>query len=716
MTIESEVPEVIITSKAIEANYLDNNVAISEGTKDLEVTVNRKEYSIVGDELYIPKRYEDAPQWLRDIIDTVTNTALSNALSDVSTLGDMLDGLIAELNIAKNTYTQSIISDNDINERINTAITTLNSSLSDADSTILEVALTRATPEQVQTIATNILTASINGGSIGASIENLQSAITDIDNARATDYNLLNAAIGEGLEDESSARASALEVINAYVGIDEAGASTGTGLSAYLEDSDGVIGGADSQLNNTIRVTAEGIESKWAYNSIVNIGGIYKKSGFGLTTNYTSGDGTEENPYISEFWIDASRLKFTNSNVTGQVAPFTIDASGTAPKIAFNGLVSFKNVSETEDGVTLVPSPGGGSYSTVGNVTGALVVTLPNSWTNTMMTLEVEVYNYAMNKSFMLKLAGYNHTSGWINTSSNLIGSGLLDFNVRFGHDGTKCCIVIGETTSIWSYPKVKIKNCTFGYANYAVDTWNSGWNVGLSADLTGYVFTKTHISSWQQEVQRAIDNDATYIDGSKIVTGTLAADSAFVNSLNVVGGVVADTIVANSSIESPIINSATFNGTYLSVEDIKVKAYGYPNNFGDIAINRKYVTFTQAAQNILVSAYSEVFINRSKLSGYSKERMCSATQIFKLTCSFIGASPSAPKYLYLYVSTNGGSTYSLLNSIEDVPNISELALAYTYSYSGTGDIRFKVSGKWTYPSSVSANVLAQLEVFTINT
>ena len=57
----------------------------------------------------------------------------------------------------------------------------------------------------------------------------------------------------------------------------KAGASTGTGLSAYLEASNGVIGGADSQLANTIRVTAEGVESKWAYNSIVNINGVYRK-------------------------------------------------------------------------------------------------------------------------------------------------------------------------------------------------------------------------------------------------------------------------------------------------------------------------------------------------------------------------------------------------------------------------------------------------------
>ena len=340
MSIEVEVPQTTISNKAIEVEYSNSNTTIAEGTKELEVTVNRREYSIVGDELYIPKRYEDAPQWLRDIIDTVTSTAISNAISDVSTLGDMLDGLIAELNVAKNTYTQSIISSNDIDERINTAITTLNSSLADSDSTILDIALTRVTPEEAQTIALGILSASIAGGDISAAVQNLQSAIADVDSARALDYTRLNASIG----DEFESTATAISTINAYVGIDEAGASTGTGLSAYLEDSNGNIGGADSELANSIRVTAEGVESKFAYNSIVNINGVYKKSGFGLTTNYTSGSGTAASPYASEFWIDASRLKFTNSAMTGRTAPFTIDATGATPQITFNGKVAFTNV------------------------------------------------------------------------------------------------------------------------------------------------------------------------------------------------------------------------------------------------------------------------------------------------------------------------------------------------------------------------------------
>ena len=57
----------------------------------------------------------------------------------------------------------------------------------------------------------------------------------------------------ESIDGEIAAKAEVLENALAYVGINEAGASTGTGLSAYLEASDGTIGGADSQLANTNR-------------------------------------------------------------------------------------------------------------------------------------------------------------------------------------------------------------------------------------------------------------------------------------------------------------------------------------------------------------------------------------------------------------------------------------------------------------------------------
>ncbi|MFW2597740.1 hypothetical protein ACN9JZ_03370 [Aliarcobacter butzleri] len=62
----------------------------------------------------------------------------------------------------------------------------------------------------------------------------------------------------------------------------------------------------------------------------------------------------------------------------------------------------------------------------------------------------------------------------------------------------------------------------------------------------------------WRVEVQKALDNNATYIDGSKIIT-----NEAFVNNLNAVGGVTADTINGNT-LNGIVINGARINGSVI--------------------------------------------------------------------------------------------------------------------------------------------------------
>lgn len=344
MELEIENTEVVSADNIqIEAPGL---VEVIEGEKDYEVSVVKKEYTIIGDSIFIPSMYEDAPPWLKEFIDTTLNVAVTNR--DQSLI-DRLQSMLSLLDyVPKNQYTEQInqiVSEDGI---INSRIATLNSNFTDSinttNATIAEINLTYASKNEAAAIASNILTASLSGsGEIGSTLIELQEAYANLESTTAQSISMLESV----MEGEINGNATAMETIRTYVGIDEAGAGTGTGLSAYLEASDGTIGGADSQLANTIRVTAEGVESKFAYNSIVNINGVYKRSGFGLTTNYTSGAGTQANPYVSEFWIDASRLKFTNSNQTGQTAPFTIDATGTTPQITFNGKVSFTNVTGT---------------------------------------------------------------------------------------------------------------------------------------------------------------------------------------------------------------------------------------------------------------------------------------------------------------------------------------------------------------------------------
>ena len=88
--------------------------------------------------------------------------------------------------------------------------------------------------------------------------------------------------------------------------------------------------------------------------------------------------GTKANPYTSEFWIDATKLMFTNSDMTGRTAPFTIDASGTVPQIKFNGIVEFSNVNGASQGVVDEVNNGetttiSGDKITTGSITAAQI-------------------------------------------------------------------------------------------------------------------------------------------------------------------------------------------------------------------------------------------------------------------------------------------------------------------------------------------------------
>lgn len=389
----------VSTSSALEVDVIDNN--------ELAVSVNRKEFTIVGDELYIPKRYEDAPQWLRDLISTVTEQSYAQKITDLNNLSTSLQQLIVELEVAKNTYTQSIISSSDIDERINTAITTLNSSLAGSDATIVDLISTKATPEEASAIALNTISSSINNGEIGALVGSVSNTLTTETEALANNIDLVHAEMLGGFE----STADVIQTTQAYVGIDEAGASTGTGLSAYLEDSLGNIGGADSQVANGVYINNGVPTSKFEYTSDLSKNGVHYKSGFGLKTLTTGGNGSAANPYDSEFWINAAKLKFTNDNVTGQVAPFAIDATGVTPQITFNGKVSFTNVTD-------VPQ--------LGSTPQEVVTAINNAQTTTINGPRITTGSITANQVNLNNLFAQNITYTGVITGGNVAGGGII--------------------------------------------------------------------------------------------------------------------------------------------------------------------------------------------------------------------------------------------------------------------------------------------------
>jgi hypothetical protein len=164
--------------------------------------------------------------------------------------------------------------------------------------------------------------------------------------------------------------------------------------------------------------------------------------------------------------------------------------------------------------------PNGGSNNALGNsgTTGAIKITLPQSWTSTMMRMTIKVYEYSEGKSFTVNCGGYNYSNGsvWLSEFAYIESQSEFDrnFTVRFGYDSNnKCCIYIGELTSVWSYPKVFVTDFEAGFNNTIASNWQDGWVISMETtafENVSKVRENCQINNWKRNGQ-----DVYYGSGS---------------------------------------------------------------------------------------------------------------------------------------------------------------------------------------------------------
>jgi hypothetical protein len=169
-----------------------------------------------------------------------------------------------------------------------------------------------------------------------------------------------------------------------------------------------------------------------------------------------------------------------------------------------NSLTNVLTISEASNGNIVydlanngvyIPKPIGASYHTLTNVhTGAIAIKLPTtSWNNSdMVSFHVDIYDYAGDtngESVTLYIYGYHQGAlSWANVGA-VISSTLpdKDYTVRFGHDGTRPIVWIGETTSVWNFPQISVRDFQAGNtANHL--SYDSGWEVVPNATSFGTI------------------------------------------------------------------------------------------------------------------------------------------------------------------------------------------------------------------------------------
>jgi hypothetical protein len=292
----------------------------------------KKEYSIVGDSLYASVSADDAPQWLVSIIDSVVSVGLANGVLDLEEARNSILAALDEVEIAKNQYQELINIEATIDGILTSRLTTLNATLDQTRADIVTLEATKVSPEEALSIAADKISAELNEGAIKSQIDRIDSAYAGLSSAYSTSIDTLT-SVWESQDAQISGLANAHDSLQTFIGIDDDGnvvssAEGFTSLTSYLVGSDGVIGSADSEVANNVYVDEFGnVRSKWEYNSNIYYDGQYYSSGFGIKN--VGGE--------SQFWINADRFRFTNENITGSVTPFTIDATGTTPKITMTG-------------------------------------------------------------------------------------------------------------------------------------------------------------------------------------------------------------------------------------------------------------------------------------------------------------------------------------------------------------------------------------------
>ena len=191
-------------------------------------------------------------------------------------------------------------------------------------------------------------------------------------------------------------------------------------------------------------------------------------------------------------------------NVTGNVTGNLTGNASTATSLqtartlwgqSFNGTA---NITGTLLGVESVIARSGrinnflGYLDNSGNpATGTICITLPNGWTSSMNTYEIWIYEYNTTaNASVITIGGYNYTgggtasnAGWINVGYHTKGS--YSKGVRLAYNGSKCVILLGTTTTTWSYPKVYLKTVYTGHSSQTI--WGGTSTISLITSETGY-------------------------------------------------------------------------------------------------------------------------------------------------------------------------------------------------------------------------------------
>ena len=133
--------------------------------------------------------------------------------------------------------------------------------------------------------------------------------------------------------------------------------------------------------------------------------------------------------------------------------------------------------------------PWGADYlnSTTNVHTGAIKIILPTTGTmDDMLKFTVDIYQYQVDESTSIDIAGYIYQSPgnntWLNCTTIVHAKDATEnYTVRYGDDGTNHCVWIGELNSTWNHPQIIVRNFFGGFLT-DTDQYLGEWEVDFEA------------------------------------------------------------------------------------------------------------------------------------------------------------------------------------------------------------------------------------------
>ena len=361
--------------------------------------------------------------------------------------------------------------------------------------------------QYVGTVTSVATSAPITGGTITTSgtIGITQSTTSSDGYLSSTDWNTFNSKVGGSGTTNYVAKFTGSGTIGNSQIFDN---GTNVGIGTATPDKKLVVVGDGA---GTMKIGGPGVSGNY---TAISLNGTLDIGNYNILSSTT-----DNHLYINRPTGNNIYFRVNNNDQAVITGSGNVGIGTTSPssKLHVAGTVS-ADAAFADSGAYRILKPNGGvRTSASGTETGAIKITYPVGYTNTMHRVKLNVYEYITNQSFTIYFGGYPYAPGpqWYNEFAYILNNSAINrnFTVRFGYDGTKLVVYIGELSSTWSYPQFFIEEVELGYSGMS-DTWRDGaWSIGLEASAfqgVNATVSNTQATNWARS-----GNNAYYSFGS---------------------------------------------------------------------------------------------------------------------------------------------------------------------------------------------------------